>query len=132
MRTACSCDAFEGVPAGLLSARHSLFPCSRRRLLPWIQSCRARGTVNRYIKKREKYTCDDDDAEIFSNSLYGGSKKEEFKAPTRKEMLAKAGEFVTKTKAELGMKRASSRPIATSRSRRFRKNSKSSSAASEV
>jgi hypothetical protein len=31
-----------------------------------------------------------DDAEIFSNSLYGGSKKEEFKAPTRKEVLAKA------------------------------------------
>ena len=57
--------------------------------------------MNRYIKKREKYTCDDDDAEIFSNSLYGGSKKEEFKAPTRKEMLAKADEFVTKTTAEL-------------------------------
>ena len=30
-----------------------------------------------------------------------GSKKEEFKAPTRKEMLAKSDEFVTKTTAEL-------------------------------
>jgi hypothetical protein len=32
---------------------------------------------------------------------HGASKKEEFKAPTRKEMLAKAEEFVTKTTAEL-------------------------------
>lgn len=36
-----------------------------------------------------------------SHTLYGGSKKEEFKAPTRKEMLAKIDEFVTKTTAEL-------------------------------
>jgi len=39
--------------------------------------------------------------DLMSRSFYGDSKKEEFKAPTRKEMLAKADEFVTKRTAEL-------------------------------